>query len=74
MGLFPFGWVRNHRKDNWQIVWDSGSGVVFVKSAISKEKYDTAGFTDWIDAKQFADKLLSDPAVFNKIISKKKND
>ena len=73
MGYFPFGWVRDHRDDNWQIVWDSESGVLFVKGAISKEQYDAASFTDWVDAKQFANTLLTDPTILSKIIPKATN-
>ncbi len=60
-GFFPFGWLRNFRGDNWQILWNKKTGDLFLK-ATSKNVLIKVGDThDWTEAKKKADSLMENP-------------
>ncbi len=64
VGTFPFGWVRGEARDNWQIIWDPKTNVVFALGALSKEVVELGESYNWSDAKAFADKVMSDPCAY----------
>lgn len=63
-GTFPFGWVRGYRKDNWQLIWDPKTGILQAKAALSKDNARLGEFSNWEEAKAFADRVISDPAPY----------
>jgi len=64
VGTFPFGWVRGVRGDNWQIIWDPKTGVITARAAVSKQIIQLGESSKWMDAKVYADKVMSDPEPF----------
>ena len=64
VGTFPFGWVRGVARDNWQIIWDPKSGVVYALGAVSKEVVELGECSDWTQAKKFADGIINDPGAY----------
>ena len=63
-GTFPFGWVRDFHKDNWQIIWDSKTKILYAKAAVSKETVRLGESSCWEEAKVFADTVINDPAPY----------
>ena len=57
-GTFPFGWVRESGGENWQIIWDQKTKVVFALGAKSKEVLEIGKSSTWIEAKAFADDVI----------------
>jgi len=68
VGSFPFGWVRNFKEENWQIIWDSKSKSLVLKSSLSENivKYSTCA--SWQEAKAQADDIRSNHELLNDII------
>ena len=64
VGTFPFGWVRGIKDDNWQIIWDPKTGYITAEGAVSKEVLELGKSSKWMDAKDYADKVMSDPESF----------
>ena len=62
VGTFPFGWVRDVRNDNWQLIWDPKTKVLIARGASSKETIKLGESPDWEEAKAFADTVISDPS------------
>lgn len=69
VGTFPFGWIRGKERDNWQIIWDPKSEMVFTRGALSKKVIRVGKSSTWEDAKVLADKIIEDPDSFLSIIS-----
>lgn len=61
VGTFPFGWVRGLSGDNWQIIWDPETQVVFAKGAVTKEVVELGKSSSWEGAKALADNVISSP-------------
>mgnify|MGYP007106206708 FL=1 len=61
VGTFPFGWVREHGVENWQIIWDQKTKVVFAMGVKSKEVLEIGKSSTWVDAKAFADEVMESP-------------
>jgi len=64
VGTFPFGWVRGFRDDNWQIIWDPKSNLIVAQGALSKKVIELGKSHKWMDAKKYADNVISDPESF----------
>lgn len=64
VGTFPFGWIRDFRGDNWQIIWDPKTELIIAQAAVSKETFELGKSTKWMDAKAYADKVKNDPETF----------
>lgn len=61
VGTFPFGWVREPGGENWQIIWDQKTRVLFAKGAKSKEVLEIGTLSTWIEAKAFAGEVMENP-------------
>ncbi|NIQ16845.1 MAG: hypothetical protein GTO02_21425 [Candidatus Dadabacteria bacterium] len=60
MSTFPFGWIRNYNNDNWQIIWNKETYEIYLKGSEKKEFKKLGKCKNWIDAKNFADKIIDD--------------
>lgn len=65
-GTFPFGWLKDTEDSNWQILWNKNTGDFFIKSVKFKEIRKLNNFKNWKDAKNFADKIGTDPSILFK--------
>ena len=61
VGTFPFGWVREHGGENWQIIWDQNTKVVYAMGVKSKEVLEIGKSSTWVEAKSFADDVMETP-------------
>jgi hypothetical protein len=61
MGRFPFGWVRGMKEDNWQILWDSETKILYARGVISKKVINIGHSPSWQEAKALADRVLTEP-------------
>ena len=68
VGSFPFGWVWNLKEDNWQIIWDSKSKILILKSSKSQKIVEIRKFKTWQEAKSFADDIRSDHSLVEDLI------
>jgi hypothetical protein len=68
MGVFPFGWLRGIEGDNWQILWNSETKLVYGKGAISKRVVRVGESLSWEEAKAFADRIIQNPKVFSDLL------
>ena len=68
VGSYPFGWVRNFKEDNWQIIWDSKSKALLLKSSLSERIVEYRSCETWQEAKSYADDLRSDHSLLENII------
>lgn len=64
VGTFPFGWVRGFKGDNWQIVWDPKSNLITARGVSSKKIIELGKSAGWMDAKAYADNVISDPGSY----------
>jgi hypothetical protein len=64
MATFPFGWVRGIEKDNWQILWDSETKIIYVKGASSKRVIHLGHSSSWEEAKTLADRVGNEPGLY----------
>lgn len=60
-GFFPFGWLREFRGDNWQILWNKKTGDIFLKATAKDALARVASASDWTRAKEKADSMMEDP-------------
>lgn len=60
VGTFPFGWVRDVRGDNWQLIWDPKTKILTAKGVSTKETISLGESPDWQKAKALADKVIQD--------------
>jgi len=65
---FPFGWVRNFREDNWQIIWDSKSDTLLLKSTRSERIAEYCKCKTWEEAKSHADDIRSNHDMLESVI------
>ncbi len=58
--------------DNWQIIWDPKTEAITARGAVSKKIIQLGKSSKWMDAKDYADKVMSNPELFfdDKIESK----
>jgi len=68
VGSFPFGWVRNFKDDNWQIIWDSKSKILFLKPSKSEKIVEFRKCETWQEAKSYADDIRSDHSLVENLI------
>ena len=68
VGSFPFGWIRNFKDENWQIIWDSKSKALILKSSLSENIIEYCSCADWKEAKMHADEIRSNHQLLNDII------
>lgn len=68
VGSFPFGWVRNLKEDNWQIIWDSKSKALLLKASKSEKIVKYCKCETWQEAKSLADDIRSDHSLVEDII------
>jgi len=73
MGTFPFGWIRDIRDENWQLLWDSSTGTLYVKGAKTQKRYDLGQAPEWLAAKGLAGKFIDEPGLFKEMINYKGN-
>ena len=66
-GTFPFGWIREVRGDNWQIIWSPSSGNIYLKAVTSNDIVEFDYAESWEDAKSKCDKLISSPDTYKKL-------
>ena len=64
VGTFPFGWVRGFKDENWQITWDPKTGFITAQGAVSKKVIELGKSSKWMDAKVYADSVISNPEPF----------
>lgn len=64
VGTFPFGWVRGIEDDNWQIIWDPKTHALTARGSVSKRIIHLGESSKWLDAKDYADKVISNPKSF----------
>lgn len=65
---FPFGWVKGMDDENWQLLWNPETGILFAKSALSKREVNLGESFNWVDAKALADKVRNEAEIFSKIL------
>jgi hypothetical protein len=63
MGTFPFGWVREFEDENWQIIWNSETRILYAKGAITKKVVNVGQPLTWQEAKDLAIKVQNEPEV-----------
>lgn len=68
VGSFPFGWVRNFKEENWQIIWDSKSKDLILKSSLSENIIKYRICNDWQEAKAHADEIRSNHQLLEEVI------
>ncbi len=68
VGSFPFGWVRNFKEQNWQLIWDSKSKSLILKSSLSENIVTYCSCENWQEAKIHADNIRSNHELLNDII------
>ena len=68
VGSFPFGWIRNLKEDNWQIIWDSKSKVLILKSSSAEKIVEVAKIETWQEAKTYADDIRSDHSLVEDLV------
>lgn len=64
MGTFPFGWIRGVGEDNWQILWDTQTKVLYAKGTLSRRVIDIGRSYSWQEAKALADRVRNEPEVY----------
>ena len=64
VGTFPFGWIREFRDDNWQIIWDPKTELIIAQGAVSKKVVELGDYEKWIDDKVYDDNVISEPESF----------
>lgn len=69
VGMFPFGWIRNIRNDNWQIIWDPKSNTVFLRGAKSKDLLEFCNCSSWQEAKIISGDIRSKPSIIEEKFS-----
>ncbi len=67
MVTFPFGWIRERDKENWQLLWDSEKRILHAKGAISRRVVYIGQSLSWQEAKALADRVQNEPEVYLKI-------
>lgn len=67
MGTFPFGWVREVEKDNWQLLWSSETKILYAKGAVSKRIVNIGQSQSWQEAKALAVRVQNEPGIYLKI-------
>ena len=67
MVTFPFGWIRERDKENWQLLWDSEKKILHAKGAISRRVVNIGQSLSWQEAKALADRVRNEPEVYLKI-------
>ncbi|MER3446790.1 MAG: hypothetical protein C4291_08075 [Candidatus Dadabacteria bacterium] len=70
MGTFPFGWIRERDKENWQILWNSETRILYAKGAISKRVVNIGQSSSWQEAKVLADRVQSESEIYLRIEKK----
>ncbi len=65
---FPFGWLRGMDDENWQLLWNPGTGIFFAKGAISKKVINLGESSNWVDAKALADKVQNEAQIYRQIL------
>jgi hypothetical protein len=70
MGTFPFGWIRGLGEDNWQLLWDSETNVLYAKGATSKKVISVGWSSSWQEAKVLADKLRNEPGLYTEAVGR----
>ena len=65
---FPFGWVRNYKNDNWQIIWDSKTKSLILKSSLTENIVKYRSCENWQEAKIHADEIRSNPELLSDIL------
>ena len=60
-GFFPFGWIREFRGDNWQILWNKKTGDIFLKATAKNALAKVASASSWTRAKEKADSIMENP-------------
>ena len=68
VGSFPFGWVRNLKDDNWQIIWDSKTKILLLKSSKSEKIIEYCKCETWQEAKSYADDIRSNHSLIENTI------
>jgi uncharacterized circularly permuted ATP-grasp superfamily protein len=71
MGTFPFGWIRERDKENWQLLWNSETMVLHAKGATSKRVINIGQCPSWQEAKALAERVQNEPEFY---ISISKNE
>lgn len=61
MGTFPFGWIHEIYKENWQLLWNSETKILHAKGATSKRVVDIGQSQSWQEAKALAHRVQNEP-------------
>ena len=67
-GSFPFGWVRNIKDDNWQLIWDSKSKALLIKSANTQRVVEYCKCSSWMQAKSISDEIRVNPDLIEQLL------
>ena len=64
MGIFPFGWIRERDKENWQLLWNSETKILHAKGVISKRVVNIGHPLSWQEAKTLAERIQNEPGFY----------
>ncbi|HEY7534340.1 MAG TPA: hypothetical protein VH878_00130, partial [Thermodesulfobacteriota bacterium] len=68
MGTFPFGWVREFEDDNWQLLWNSETSILYAKGINTKTVVNIGHSLNWQEAKNLALRVQNEPQVYLNIV------
>jgi hypothetical protein len=68
MGTFPFGWVREFEDDNWQLLWNSETSILYAKGINTKTVVNIGQSLNWQEAKNLAIRVQNEPQVYLNIV------
>lgn len=61
MRTFPFGWIHERDKENWQLLWNSETMILHAKSTTSKRVVNIGRCPSWREAKALAERVQNEP-------------
>lgn len=68
MGTFPFGWIRKLNEDNWQLLWNSETRILYAKGAITKKVVSIGHPSTWREAQALATRVQNEPEVYLSLV------
>jgi hypothetical protein len=68
MGTFPFGWIRKLDNDNWQLLWNSETRILYAKSAITKKVVSIGQPSTWQEAQALATRVQNEPQFYLSLV------
>jgi hypothetical protein len=68
MGTFPFGWIREFEDDNWQLLWNSETRILYAKGATKKKIVSVGQPSTWQEAHTLAIRVQNEPQVYLSLV------